>query len=359
MTRTDRRGFLSALATLSLTSMAPALARPAKRIVVVGAGITGLYSAWRLEQGGWEVEVIESAARIGGRNFTLRDGELFTDRTESVQPVTLPSGSTFDAGPWRVLPAHRQVRALAAALALDLEPVNFAGHEGSDRIAGGMDGLPRALAARLRAPVQLRTALVAARSGGKGVRPEGKGLRLWVRTPTAEIEWQTDAVLFTALPGRLFAIDHDLPALQASLRQIQQRDALKIALTAGQAAPIPLPASSGMQALTPRRYPGLAVLYGNQMALDGALRGGREQQIRNAQRLWGSPTENPLLVRFADLPGIGAAAEHLPAALRHRLAAGLPPWFFASDALSALNGWQEGALISAQRAVRQIERHFD
>ena len=36
----------------------------------------------------------------------------------------------------------------------------------------------------------------------------------------------------------------------------------------------------------------------------------------------------------------------------------LPPLFFAGDGLSALNGWQEGALASADHAVRALRRHL-
>ena len=35
----------------------------------------------------------------------------------------------------------------------------------------------------------------------------------------------------------------------------------------------------------------------------------------------------------------------------------VPPLFFAGDALSPLNGWQEGALESAQRAALALMRH--
>ena len=33
-----------------------------------------------------------------------------------------------------------------------------------------------------------------------------------------------------------------------------------------------------------------------------------------------------------------------------------PPLFFAGDGLSSMNGWQEGAVESAQQAVRQLHR---
>jgi monoamine oxidase len=57
-------------------SIAPALARCGSRpeqaeVLVVGAGIAGLYAAWLLQQQGIEPIVIEASERIGGRLLTL------------------------------------------------------------------------------------------------------------------------------------------------------------------------------------------------------------------------------------------------------------------------------------------------
>lgn len=345
----DRRSFLHVGASAALGTCFPALARRRHHVVVIGAGIGGLAAAWWLEQAGAEVTVIELAGRIGGRNFTLRDGDLFIDLAGPPQSVILPPGSAFDAGPWRILPAHQRVRALAATLGLGLKPVSFVGHADSHRITGGMDGLPRALASRLRTPIVLNSALVSA-------RPAGRGLRLWLNGPAGGREVLADALVFAALPGRLLGIDHGLPGIQRWLPAIAQRDALKVALTATAA---PAPGSvTGIQALVPTGFPGLGVVYGNAHALDSALRGEREIQIGAAQSLWGTPTAHPIAVRFAAVPGIGAAAEALPGALARQLAAGMPPWFFCSDALSPHNGWQEGALHSAEQVAGQVMRYL-
>lgn len=79
----ERRTFLKvAAAGIGAVASAVAVAQPrgstrpshGKRVIVAGAGITGLCCAYELMQRGVEVTVLEAAGRYGGHVFTGRDG---------------------------------------------------------------------------------------------------------------------------------------------------------------------------------------------------------------------------------------------------------------------------------------------
>ncbi|MFD2354188.1 FAD-dependent oxidoreductase [Nonomuraea ferruginea] len=49
------------------------VARPRKRVLVIGAGMAGLVAAYELMRQGHEPVVLEAQQRVGGRVLTLRD----------------------------------------------------------------------------------------------------------------------------------------------------------------------------------------------------------------------------------------------------------------------------------------------
>ena len=56
------------------TSFTVAPALPGTRVVILGAGMAGLVSAWELRQAGYAATVLEARERVGGRNSTIRRG---------------------------------------------------------------------------------------------------------------------------------------------------------------------------------------------------------------------------------------------------------------------------------------------
>lgn len=76
-----RRAFLGGAAVAATLAAAPAAARAARAagggrdadVIVIGAGLSGLYAAQLLEDQGARVHVLEGRRRVGGRIFTLDD----------------------------------------------------------------------------------------------------------------------------------------------------------------------------------------------------------------------------------------------------------------------------------------------
>src|SRR5665647_454536 len=73
-------GILQGKETVNALSLSAS--QKSKKIIVAGAGITGLCCAYELMKGGHEVTVLEASGRYGGHVFTGRDGlsdGLYTD----------------------------------------------------------------------------------------------------------------------------------------------------------------------------------------------------------------------------------------------------------------------------------------
>jgi monoamine oxidase len=76
-------------------------------VVVLGAGIAGLTSAYELEQAGFLVTLIEARDRVGGRAWTLRDGDKIEMIGEETQTARFSDGLYMNAGPARIPSIHK------------------------------------------------------------------------------------------------------------------------------------------------------------------------------------------------------------------------------------------------------------
>ena len=77
------------------------------RVAILGAGIAGLVTAYRLERAGFSVTLIEARQRTGGRNWTIRNGDTVEMIGEADQVAGFSNGLYFNAGPARI-PSHHQ-----------------------------------------------------------------------------------------------------------------------------------------------------------------------------------------------------------------------------------------------------------
>lgn len=78
-----------------------------KSVVVLGAGIAGMTAALEMQKLGYSCTLLEATARAGGRNRTLRAGDLATE-TDSLQTCSFATDDElyFNPGPARISHHH-------------------------------------------------------------------------------------------------------------------------------------------------------------------------------------------------------------------------------------------------------------
>lgn len=83
--------------------------RDARKVVILGAGLSGLAVAYELERVGYDVTILEASHRAGGRSLTLRHGDL-VDEMGHPQICNFDDDPDlyFNAGPARIPGHHRR-----------------------------------------------------------------------------------------------------------------------------------------------------------------------------------------------------------------------------------------------------------
>ncbi|GAA0768969.1 FAD-dependent oxidoreductase [Ideonella azotifigens] len=92
------------------------------RVLVLGAGMAGLVSALELRAAGYQVQVLEYQQRAGGRAWTLRGGDRYTELGGATQHCQFDPGLYFNPGPWRIPHHHHGVLDYAKRFQVPLEP---------------------------------------------------------------------------------------------------------------------------------------------------------------------------------------------------------------------------------------------
>ena len=92
-----------------------------KSVVVLGAGIAGLTAAYELEQAGFLVTLLEARDRVGGRAWTLRDGDKVVMNGEETQTARFSDGIYMNAGPARIPSFHQGLLGYAKRFGVPME----------------------------------------------------------------------------------------------------------------------------------------------------------------------------------------------------------------------------------------------
>ena len=93
-----------------------------KSVVILGAGIAGLVSAFELHRAGYDVTVLEAQSRVGGRVWTVRGGDVIQQFGRPNQRAEFDKGLYFNAGAARIPSTHRVILGYARKFGVALEP---------------------------------------------------------------------------------------------------------------------------------------------------------------------------------------------------------------------------------------------
>ncbi len=109
-------------------------------VLILGAGMAGLSAAFELRNAGYQVQVLEFNGRAGGRNWSLRGGDGYTELGGLTQQCRFDKDLYINPGPWRIPYHHRGMLSYCKRLGVPLEPflqVNYNAYLHSSRAFGG------------------------------------------------------------------------------------------------------------------------------------------------------------------------------------------------------------------------------
>ena len=117
---------MQALGLLPSTSRAEPLAlQPGaahgKKVVILGAGISGMTAAHELGKAGYDCTLLEARGRTGGRSWTIRRGTRLEMTDGSVQTCAFDPGLYWNAGPARLPSFHHTVLGYCREFGVPLE----------------------------------------------------------------------------------------------------------------------------------------------------------------------------------------------------------------------------------------------
>jgi monoamine oxidase len=119
-------------------------------ILVLGAGVAGMTAAYELRNAGYDVTVLEYNGRAGGRNWSLRGGDRYTELGGYTQECQFDKDLYINPGPWRIPYHHRGILSYAKRLNVPLEAfvqVNYNAYLHSSGAFGGKPQRYRAVKA--------------------------------------------------------------------------------------------------------------------------------------------------------------------------------------------------------------------
>jgi monoamine oxidase len=141
-------GWLSVPAAYAGPPVLPPGSGSGRRVVIIGAGIAGMVAALELGRAGYDCTVLEARARPGGRNWTLRAGDVVAE-TSSMQTIGWEAEPHlyFNPGPARLPFHHQGILGYCRELGVPLEVMCNDNRGALMQDDGAFDGRPQRSAA--------------------------------------------------------------------------------------------------------------------------------------------------------------------------------------------------------------------
>src|SRR4030081_3975095 len=112
-------------------------------VLILGAGLAGMTAALELRKAGYQVRILEFNSRAGGRNWTLRGGDSFTELGGFKQTCEFEQGLYINPGPWRIPYHHRALLDYCRRLGVALEPFIQLNHNALLHASNAFTGKPQ------------------------------------------------------------------------------------------------------------------------------------------------------------------------------------------------------------------------
>lgn len=113
------------------------------RVLILGAGLAGMTAAFELRAAGYEVTVLEYREKAGGRCWTLRGGDVYTEMGGARQEVKFAEGNYLNPGPWRIPSDHFAVLDYCKRFGVKLEPFIQVNYNAYLHNSQAFDGKPQ------------------------------------------------------------------------------------------------------------------------------------------------------------------------------------------------------------------------
>src|SRR5215813_7557578 len=136
-------------------------------VLILGAGLAGMTAALELRNAGYKVKVLEFNNRPGGRNWTLRGGDSFTELGGATQTCESEPGLYINPGPWRIPYHHRALLDYCRRLNVALEPFIQLNHNAYLHASRAFGGKPQRIRA-VKADFQGQVSELLAKSTKQG-----------------------------------------------------------------------------------------------------------------------------------------------------------------------------------------------